>query len=244
MQTNPNIKVERQRVNRLTKFLSALHYHVNWKYTNRHITINILRGKEHHSIDLLIEKSTDTHFIYVSSKIVNAAMNDTVNKYLGLDLKFDYSKISIQPETQSTTESTDQSSSQIITKTMLEAISSELCKKDYLIVWDYLDYHIEMLIGNKEEGHTLTFVREDDNLRLTDAYVTSDTVKQIIEKHSNVRIIISDENEEEKSPKQLYMEIDYHLMELHEYIQENNHEKIDSVKDKLSYLHRQLRYAT
>lgn len=121
----------------------------------------------------------------------------------------------------------------VFSKPALRYVVRSLPDQDYKLNW------------NHEEDDSILSIYDYKSKQISVAtFINGD---QLIFKHldsTNPRVIsvfeevlgISLKNSEQKTFKTLYLEMDYHLMELYEYIQAKDHSNIKMTKAKLIFL--------
>jgi hypothetical protein len=155
-----------------------------------------------------------------------------------------------------------------IAKGRIHNLTTLLTAQNYRIFRRYANNELTIYFYRGSECHTVTLgVTENPNLDYfiyVNSDITNEFMTNVVNKHLGLSLKLDymtmttsldnaqqsvdtlkrelriEEAYIEKSPKQLILEMDYHLMELHEHMQVNDHEQIDNVKNKLAFLHRQL----
>ncbi len=121
----------------------------------------------------------------------------------------------------------------IISKPALRYVIRALPNKNFKIFWNHLDHYSILNIVDKEskQSSEATFTN-GENLVFQSLESTNPKVISVFEKVLGLRL----DNNQNKTYKTLYLEIDYHLLELHEYIEANDQVNIKETKAKLAFL--------
>ncbi|WP_332692742.1 hypothetical protein [Halalkalibacter lacteus] len=121
----------------------------------------------------------------------------------------------------------------IVSKPALRYVIRALPNKNFKIFWNHLEhYSILNIRDHKSKQMSKATFTNGENLAFQHLESTDPKVISVFEKVLGITL---DKNQN-KSYKTLYLEIDYHLLELHEYIEANDRVKIKETKAKLAFL--------
>ena len=134
------------------------------------------------------------------------------------------------------------------TKKQLQELLSKFMNENYTLYWRYLNMKVILVIDTGISIVQLPFTKEKDNV-LTLNKSSLDNVENVKIKDLVNDFLIDNnltmsgemnETASLKTEKHLKIVIDYHLMELHDYIQSKNAEMINKTKELLYKLTNQL----
>ncbi|MCL7748625.1 hypothetical protein [Halalkalibacter alkaliphilus] len=118
----------------------------------------------------------------------------------------------------------------IVSKPALRYVVRSLPDKDFKLNWNHEDDDsILSIYDYKSKQISVATFTNGDQLVFKHLDSTNPKVISVFEEVLGIPL----ENSEEKTFNTLYLEMDYHLMELHEYIQANDKSKIKETKAKL-----------
>jgi hypothetical protein len=127
----------------------------------------------------------------------------------------------------------------IVSKPALRYVIRALPNKDFKIYWNHFENQsiLNIIDNETKEKSEVTFTNGE---QLVFQHLESINPK-VISVFEKILGITLDTNQN-KSYKTLYLEIDYHLLELYEFIEANDSKKINETKAKLAHLRGQIVY--
>ncbi|MCM3713502.1 hypothetical protein M3212_11045 [Alkalihalobacillus oceani] len=128
-----------------------------------------------------------------------------------------------------------------ITRKELKGIVQACLNQQFQIFWGFHKGTMILHIYNSEERNLLTFRRHKHYLELLRAQIISFPVLQVLD--FSIQFTLKTrkrlEQKRKRTAREIYQEIDYYLMVLHEELTTNNQMSVQEIKHKLEELRRE-----